>query len=173
MSVTWISVGLPHPMWRPQKHGGAAFNDELGLFVIGLPSPTVEEVSEFQGPGRFGLMRHRRISILTLTFGSTICLSTPYHASHVGRDEAPTPAGTGEHKLFNLCLVDAPTGGTVSMRASTISPHVTAMLQHHVCQQFANPISMDELLADRQDWDSAYPTPRSVVRASTWCRLGD
>lgn len=173
MSITMINVGLPHPMWRPQAEGGASFNDDLGLLVIGLPNPTPAESHEFQGPGRFGLMKHRRISVLTLTFGSTICLSAPFHASHIGRDEAPSLAHTGEHKLLNLCLVDAPTGEVVSMRASTISPHVTAMLQRHVCQQVANPISVNDFLSEVQDWDSTYPTPRSVIRSSTWCRLGD
>ena len=118
-------------------------------------------------------MKHRRISVLTLTFDSTICLSAPYHASHIGRDDAPSLADAGEHKLLNLCLVDAPTGEVVSMRASTISPHVTALLQRHVCQQAANPISLNDFLSDVRDWDSTYPTPRSVIRASTWCRLGD
>ena len=173
MSITMINIGQPHPMWRPQARGGASFNDELGLFVIGLPDPTPAEKTEFQGPGRFGLMKHRRISVFTLMFGSTIRLSTPYHASHIGRDEAPTLAGTGEHRLLNLCLVDAPTGEVVSMRASTISPHVTAMLQRQVCQHVANPISVNDFLGDVQDWDSTYPTPRSVIRASTWCGLGD
>lgn len=173
MSFTTISVGLPHPMWRPQAVPGAAFDDELGLFVIGLPNPTTAEIEEFMGPGRFGLMKHRRISVATLTFGAVICLSTPYHASHISRDETPTPADAGEHKLLQLCLVDAPTGETISMRASTISPHVTAMLQRHICQQFTNPISLNEFLEDVHDWDSTYPTERSVIRASTWCRLGD
>lgn len=173
MSFTTISIGLPHPMWQPQAVPGATFDDELGLFVIGLPNPKTEEIEEFQGPGRLGLMKHRRISVLTLTFGAAICLSTPYHASRVSRDEAPTPAGTGEHRLLQLCLVDAATGMTVSMRAATLSPHVTAMLQHDVCQQVANPISLNDFLRDVHDWDSTYPTERSVIRASTWCRLGD
>lgn len=173
MPFTMISVGLPHPIWQPQADSGATFDDELGLFVIGLPDPTTEEIKEFQGPGRFGLIKHRRISVVTLNLGPAIGLSTPYHASLISRDEAPTLAGSGEHKLLQLCLVDAATGETVSIRASTLSPHVTAMLQRHVCQQFADPISMDDFLADVQDWDSTYPTPRSVIRASTWCRLGD
>lgn len=173
MSITMISIGLPHPMWRPQAEGGASFNDDLGLLVIGLPKPTPEEVETFQGPGRFGLMKHRHISVFTLMFGSTICLSTPYHASHIGRDEAPLLAGVGEHKLINLCLVDAPSGEVISMRASTLSPHVTSMLQRHICQQVTNPIPLNDFLGDVQDWNSTYPTQRSVIRASTWCQLGD
>lgn len=173
MSFTMISVGLPHPMWQPQADPGATFDDELGLFVIGLPDPTTEEIKEFQGPGRFGLMKHRRISVITLTLGAAIRLSTPYHASLISRDEAPTLADTGEHRLLQLCLVDAATGMTISMRAATLSPHVTAMLQHDVCQQVANPISLNDFLGDVHDWDSTHPTPRSVIRASMWCRLGD
>ncbi len=173
MSLTMISVGLPHPMWRPQAEGGASFNDDLGLLVIGLPKPTPTEVEAFQGPGRFGLMKHRRISVFTLMFGSIVRLSTPYHASHIGRDEAPSLAGAGEHRLLNMCLVDAPSGEVISMRASTLSPHVTAMLQRHICQQFANPISLNDFSGDLQDWDSSYPSSRSVIRASTWCQLGD
>ena len=173
MSITMINVGLPHPLWRPQAECGAAFNDDARLLVVGLPKPTPEEVEAFQGPGRFGLMKHQGISVYTLLFGSTFCLSTPYHASLIGRDEMPSLAEAGEHKLLTFCLVDAPTGATIALRASTISPHLTAMLQRHVCQQFANPISKNDFLGDVKDWNSTYPTQRSVIRASTWCQLGD
>jgi len=173
MSITMINVGLPHPLWKPQAESGGAFNDDLGLLVIGLPQPTPDEVEAFQGPGRFGLMKHRGITIYTLIFGSIICISTPYHASLLRRPEKPSLAGAGEHKLLTMCLVDAPTGEVIAIRTSTISPHVTAMLQQHVCQQVTNPISQNNFLGNFQDWDSTYPTPRSVIRASTWCRLGD
>jgi hypothetical protein len=173
MSITMINVGLPHPLWRPQAKCGAAFNDDTGLLVIGLPKPTCEEIAAFQEPGRFGLMKHRDIFIYTLLFGTTFCLSTPYHASHISRDETPSLAGVGEHKLLMMCLVDALTGETISIRTSTLSPHLTAMLQRHVCQQVANPISPNDALGDFQNWNSTYPTQRSVIRASTWCQLGD
>lgn len=173
MSITMINVGQPHPLWKPQADAGGAFNDDLGLVVIGLPSPTHAEMDEFKSLGRFGLMKHRRISVYTLVFGQAILVSTPYHASLIGRVDAPAPTGAGEHKLLVLCLVDAPTGETASLRASTISPHLTKMLQHHVCQEVANPISLGDVVRDFQDWKSTYPTPRSVIRASTWCRLGD
>ena len=173
MSVTMINVGCPHPLWHPQADAGAAFHDDAGLFVVGLPRPTREEMDAFQGPGRFGLMRHRSILVLTVLFADAIRLSTPYHASLISRDAAPSLSGVGEHKLLNMCLVDAPTGVTVSMRASTISPHLTKMLQRHVCQQFENPISLSDYKREIHDWDVTYPTPRSVIRASTWCKLGD
>ncbi len=173
MSVTMINVGNPHPLWSPQKSAGAAFHDDSGLFIVGLPAPTHEEMDAFQGPGRLGLMKHRRILILTLLFGHAVRLESPYHASLTDRLAAPSLSRAGEHRLLNLCLVDAPTGETVSMRASTISPHLTEMLQRHICRQVANPISMSDFESDLQDWDAAYPTSRSVIRASTWCKLGD
>lgn len=173
MSITMINVGQPHPLWRPQAEYGAAFNDDLGLLVIGLPKPTREEIATFQGPGRFGLMKHRDILIYTLMFGTNFCISTPYHGSQLSRYETPSFAGVGEHKLLTMSLVDALTSETNSIRVSTLSPHLTAMLQHHICQQVANPISPNDFLGDFQNWNSTYPTQRSVIRASTWCRLGD
>ena len=173
MSITMINVGQPHPLWRPQAESSAAFNDDLGLLVIGLPKPTREEIAAFKEPGRFGLMKHRDILIYTLLFGTTFCISTPYHASLVDRDETPTLARAGEYKLLTFCLVDAPTGQTISLRASTISPHLTAMFQRHVCQQFVNPISMSDVDRDFKDFLLTYPTTRSVIRASAWCQLGD
>jgi len=173
MSITMINIGLPHPLWRTQAESGAAFNDDTGLLVIGLPKPTPEEAEAFQGPGRFGLMKHRGISIYTLMFGTTFCISTPYNASFIRRDKTPSVAGVVEHKLLMMCLVDALTGETISIRTSTLSPHLTAMLQRHVCQQVANPISPNDAVKDCQNWNSTYPTQRSVIRASTWCQLGD
>ena len=92
MSITMINVGQPHPLWRPQAECGAAFNDDLGLLVIGLPKPTREEIAAFQEPGRFGLMKHRDILIYTLLFGTTFCISTPYHASQLSQYETPSVA---------------------------------------------------------------------------------
>jgi len=173
MSITMINVGQPHPLWTPQADAGLCSSDDLGLFVLGLPNPTKTQIGEFQGPGRFGLMKHRRISVLTINFGSTISRTAAYHASLVDRDETPTLARAGEHKLLTFCLVDAPTGETISLRTSTISPHLTAMFQRHVCQQFVNPISMSDVHRDFKDFLLTYPTEQAFIRASTWCQLGD
>lgn len=83
MSITMINVGLPHPLWKPQAESGGAFNDDLGLLVIGLPQPTPDED---ESPNRLlGLgavargLRHREV------LGGGICFHAAHRSEHQGR----------------------------------------------------------------------------------------
>lgn len=173
MSVTKIEVGTPHPMWTPQLHPGATFDDDIGLFVAGVINPSDRDLKEFEGPGRFGLMRHRQIAVFTLVLGEAIDFSVPYHTSFVSRVDPPVQVEADERRLLHFHLVDAASGETLGIRASTVSPHLTKVMQQLLQRQSVNDLSEQSFLTDVQHWDTTYPTPRSVRRASTWSRLGD
>jgi hypothetical protein len=173
MSVIRLYIGDLHPMWSPLSEGGAFFNDESSHLVIGIGNPNSDEVDAFQGLCRFGLMKHQRISIITLKFGESFTISTPYHASAIYRSGLPEPLLVGERQRLSLYLVDAETGEIVSMRASSINPRLTKALHHQISQQKENPISAEEFGRDAKDWISMFPSPAVTFRASTWCYLGD
>ncbi len=172
MSITMLRVGNTHPMWIPQSLPGAVFNDDIGMFVIGMTKPELRNVAAFEDRGKFGIMCHRRISVMSLIIGDVIDVSVPYHASLVDRDTPPSPVIGSDHRLLSFCLVDAPTGTIIDMRASTISPHLTKVLDKTVRAQIASPISEEDFIGDARDWTRAYPTARSVRLASTFSKLG-
>ena len=172
MSGTLISVGNPHPMWLPQCDPGAVFDDDIGMFVVGLPHVSSVTVEEFQGPGRLGYMRHRSIIVLSLILGEVIDFSVPYHASLVERCSPITDFGPGEHRLLQFCLVDASSGETLAMRASTVNSHLSGLLAKAFHEQVANPIAKADFITDTESWNDTYPTGRSARQASTFSRLG-
>jgi hypothetical protein len=172
VTITAISVGEVMPLWTPQPSPGAAFDDELGMFAVGLPEIEATTVKNFFSPGKLGLMRHRTLIILTLVVEGVIDVSMPYHASLISRMEPPAGAHLKEHRLLKFCLVDAPTGVVRAIRASTVDPRLTNLLQTALCRQVQAPIAPMEFLDDVLDWNHCYPTPRAVRRASTFSRLG-
>lgn len=173
MSITKIEVGSPHPMWKPQLLPGATFDDDIFLFVAGIINPSDRDFKEFEGPGRFGLMRHRQIAVFTLVLGEAVCFSVPYHTSFVSRVYPPVKAKGDQRRLLHFHLVDAASGETLGIRAATVSPHLTKVIQQLLQRQSVNDLSEQSFVADAQHWNTTYPTPQSVRRASTWSRLGD
>jgi len=172
MSVTKISLGQPHPMWTPQYDPGGVFDDDIGIFVVGLPYVSTTTVEEFQGPGRFGYMRHRDIVVLSLILGEVIDISVPYHASLVTRYSSIAEFGPNEHRLLHFCLVHSSTGETMAIRTSTVNPHLSGLLSKAFREQVANPLSEAKFIDDARSWNKSYPTGRSVRRASSFSHLG-
>lgn len=172
MSITMLRVGNTHPMWVPQSLPGAVFDDDIGMFVIGMTKPEPRNIAAFEGRGKFGIMCHRRITVMSLIMSDVIDVSVPYHASLVERDAPPSAVIASGRRLLSFCLVDAPTGEIIDMRASTISPHLTKVLDKTVRTQIASPISEENFIDDARDWARAYPTARSVRLASTFSKLG-
>jgi len=173
MSISIIEAGLPHPMWTPQLVPGAVFDDDIGVFVLGVTNPSRRDLEEFHGSGRLGVMPHRRIAVFSIVLGRAVDFSIPYHASLVSHTEPPELFEGQERRLLHFHLVDAITGETLQTRASTVSPHLSKVMQRILRRQATEHLPQAGFLTDVQHWNKTYPTPQSVKRISTWSRLGD
>jgi len=172
MSEVILAIGEPHPMWLSQETGGAVFNDDISHFVIGFERPTSAAIATFQSQGKMGVLRYKGLLVITLNFGSMISVSFPYHASLAQRYDRPSLHSKGEQHLFTFALVNSMSREIISLRAATISSFVSEIINRTILEQLDMPITEIEFEKLAIDWNRQYPTGSSVIRISSFSKLG-
>lgn len=172
MSISTKQIGMPHPLWRPQRFAGGQFDDEIGHFVLGWPGVKRRETTAFTTSGKLGIMSFREISVISLQFSAEFGVCLPYHVILVARISSAVSNCSGGRRLMMFALVESTTGVVEGLRAATVSPQVSCALNSSIARQLECPITEEEFVQRASEWQVRFPTNRSVMEHSVISRLG-